>query len=238
MGPIGAEALDVYFLGERAPDADEVWLAYRVALRELAAEEATYRVMGRSRQIEIDRIHEAVQKDPDGVFEFTGTEASIAYRPGYGTVMTARISFRLARPIEDYDRIAICLGKLPGVLYGRLYNVEYDRWQNETRLAAYQAAGKPTAGLTLGRDEIFNKPCVDIQRNPGRYIDRGEYVETLGQYMWLPKTFWKLAGAKQESVCAALPHWVVGAFIRLRLSEQSFTESNPPSGKIRRLLFP
>lgn len=231
-------ALVVMFPGNAAPVASDVWRRCDEWLEHVHLSEQKYLVMGRRRPVQRQELAKLVHHDEIGIFEFEGELATASFRPGRSGVMLASVKLPAGPQISDFDVFVVNVASLGGALYARTCDPEYDWWQNEDRVSAYKAVGRPFAHLKLGRDEIFGEPCIDTSGHPGRWVEREGYVEALGQYMWLPQTFWKTTGANEGRVRAAYPHVEVDGLLRICLSSAPFTDANPPSEEIRRMLFP
>jgi hypothetical protein len=80
----------------------------------------------------------------------------------------------------------------------RLYDSEYEFWQNAADPLQYQARNRSHEGLPM-RSNGFPPPLeqmvIDTSRNPGRRFLRRGFVEGVGCPMWLGETFWSLTGA-------------------------------------------
>jgi len=73
-------------------------------------------------------------------------------------------------------------------LQARLYDAEYDRWQNAKDLLTYESAGISHAHLpkiSNGLPFPLDRDVVDISSNPGRWALKHGYIEAVGSTMWL-----------------------------------------------------
>lgn len=110
---------------------------------------------------------------------------------------------RLVRDPEDTERWLAKLLKDERMVQARLYDFEYDHWQNAEDLAVYAAAGRSTAGLPMksnGYPFPLTQQIVDTDANPGRLRLRRGWIESVGATMWLGPQFWKISGANRAAL--------------------------------------
>lgn len=110
---------------------------------------------------------------------------------------------QVVRDLEDAERWVDKLLQDERFVQARLYDHEYDHWQNAEDLTFYSTAGRSIAGLPLksnGRPYPLTRQIVDIDANPGRWRLRRGYIESIGATMWLGEPFWRMSGAKRESI--------------------------------------
>lgn len=131
---------------------------------------------------------------------------------------------------------------------GRLYDHEYDYWQNAHDLLQYKSVGRSYAGLPMKSNGLpypLEQQIIDTSRNPGRRILRQGYVEAVGAVMWLGEQFWPLTGANKQEVLAA--DWLKceerpRGVLRVQAADTPFTTAEGASGdlqdRLRSLLFP
>lgn len=93
---------------------------------------------------------------------------------------------------EEAEEWISPLFKAPWFLQARVYDREYDIWQNMRSVNYYETKGRDHSCLPkvcnglpfpLGAEEI------DISRNPGRWELKLGYIECVGARMWLGKEF-------------------------------------------------
>lgn len=130
----------------------------------------------------------------------------------------------------------------------RLYDQEYEYWQNAYDPLQYTAVGRSYAGLPMKSNGLpfpLEQMIVDTSRNPGRRIFREGYVEGVGSVMWLGQQFWTLTGASEQSVLAA--DWLrcrqlSQGVLRVQAADEPFATSESASAelqdRLRLLLFP
>jgi len=130
----------------------------------------------------------------------------------------------------------------------RLYDHEYEYWQNAHDPLQYTAVGRSYAGLPMKSNGLpfpLEQQIIDTSQNPGRRVLRDGYVEAVGSVMWLGEPFWSLTGASKQAVlatdwlqCEPLPDGV----LRVQAADAPFTTAEGAFGdlqdKLRSLLFP
>jgi hypothetical protein len=130
----------------------------------------------------------------------------------------------------------------------RIFDEEFDEWQNREDIGAYEAAGKPHEHLPNTVSDLpapLNRSIIDISRNPGRSIWRDGFIEAVGSTMWLGDPFWELTRADPKKV-ANTPWLKVSKpfpnVLRIQAADRCFTSAEGESGeiqnKLRALLFP
>lgn len=130
---------------------------------------------------------------------------------------------------------------------GRLFDEEYDHWQNAEDPLEYEVAGRSMVGLPLksnGLPAPLDQMIVDVSRNPGRRVLRTGYVEAIGHRMWLGAEFFRrVPGAAREAITAA--SWLQatelpGGTVELLAQEHPFRDESTAElqDRLRALLFP
>lgn len=137
---------------------------------------------------------------------------------------------------------------LDSFVSARVYDVEYEYWQNAIDPLQFEANGKSYNHLPMRSNELpfpLEKSIIDTSNNPGRRCLRSSYIEAVGSIMWIGKSFWELTKAKQEKICEQ--DWIdckiLSANVTLvKSSETLFTlnggESLTIQNELRKLLFP
>jgi hypothetical protein len=130
----------------------------------------------------------------------------------------------------------------------RLFDGEYEFWQNVADPLEYRARGRSWEGLPMrpnGLPPPLGQMVIDTSHNPGRRVLRRGFVEAVGSPMWLGEAFWSLAGIQRDTVCSQ--PWLRcetlrAGVVRLRPAEAPFTTAGGEAGelqdRLRRLLFP
>jgi len=142
------------------------------------------------------------------------------------------------------------LGKLNQegfLILARIYDDQYEHWQNAKDPLLFQVAGRSMDGLPMksnGLPPPLNKVIVDTSANPGRRVLRDGYVEAVGHKMWLgPEFFRRVPGASREAVLAS--QWLnvterPDGIFELVAHEEPFVDDTTADmqNRLRRLLFP
>ncbi len=130
----------------------------------------------------------------------------------------------------------------------RLFDEEYEFWQNAEDPLQYEARGRSYEGLPMrsnGLPPPLEQMVIDTSRNPGRRILRRGFIEAVGCPMWLGESFWSITGTSRQVVCAQ--KWVrcetlPGGVVRLRSADAPFATAEGNAGELqeqlRRLLYP
>lgn len=110
----------------------------------------------------------------------------------------------------------------PGFVQARVYDHEYDFWQNASDPLQYTARGRSTEGLpTISNGLPFplEQVEIDISGNPGRWQLREGYIEAIGSTMWLGKSFPGRTGAQLDALkqLGWLRTTVSGTVLRLQV---------------------
>jgi hypothetical protein len=133
-------------------------------------------------------------------------------------------------------------------IHARVYDIEYEYWQNTSDPLQYESAGKAYSHLPMKSNGLpfpLEKTIIDISNNPGRRVLRSGYIEAVGSIMWLGKEFWGLTNAKQKNICAQ--DWIAcealsASVILIKAAEPPFVQDEGEElniqNKLRELLFP
>lgn len=93
--------------------------------------------------------------------------------------------------------------KFDSFIQARVYDREYEYWQNATDPLEYEAAGKLHEHLSKKSNELpppLEQMVIDTSNNPGRRVLRDGYVEAVGSVMWLGEPFWQVTGVDKKVV--------------------------------------
>jgi hypothetical protein len=110
---------------------------------------------------------------------------------------------RLVRDVEHAEQWLAKLLDDERLVQARLYDPEYDRWQNAEDLLIYEAEGRDATGLprkSNGFPHPLTREIVDISGNPGRWTLRHGWIESIGATMWFGPAFWKSSGANRVAL--------------------------------------
>jgi hypothetical protein len=145
----------------------------------------------------------------------------------------------------DIELLRVLSSTMP-LVAARLYNSEYEHWQNAYDPIQFAAAGRAMEGLPMKSNDLpppLDQMIVDTSRNPGRRILRNGYVEAVGHKMWLgPEYFRRVPGASREAVTSA--SWLRVAegpgVIEVVANDEPFVDNGSAEvqDRLRRLLFP
>jgi len=147
-------------------------------------------------------------------------------------------AFNWVRPFFVFDSF----------ISSRVYNTEYEHWQNAFDPLQYEAVGKSYGHLPLisnGLPSPLEKEIIDTSNNPGRRCLKLGYVESIGSVMWIGKTFWELTKANRADIC--IQDWIDCEFqpfdvIQIKSAETLFVsgegEQRIIQENLRELLFP
>lgn len=135
-----------------------------------------------------------------------------------------------------------------GFRQARLFDEEYDFWQNAADPLQYETRGRSYEGLPMrsnGLPPPLEQMVIDTSRNPGRRVLRRGFIEAVGCPMWLGEAFWSITGANRNTICSQ--RWMRcetlrGGVVRLRPADAPFTTAEGKAGKLqeqlRRLIYP
>ncbi len=169
----------------------------------------------------------------------------------YSHVANSDLSFVSAegcvRDEEDAERWLVPFVGGDEFRQARLYDADYEFWQNAADPLQYRARGRSYEGLPMrpnGLPPPLDQMVIDISRNPGRRVLRRGFVEAVGCPMWLGESFWRITGASREVVCAE--DWLrcetwCGSVVRLRPEGAPFETGEGRLGavqeRLRNLLY-
>jgi hypothetical protein len=146
---------------------------------------------------------------------------------------------------EDASGWLSPLLSLEPFVHARVYDREYEFWQNASDPLQYEVRGRSLEGVKIFRNQNLNYDFVDTSSNPGRRVMRDGYIEALGHIMWLSPKFWEKVGrsildVEASGLCRSTSK--VGSVDVLRFADQPFTSAEGEEGllqdRLRSLLFP
>lgn len=103
----------------------------------------------------------------------------------------------------DASRWMDALVSLSGFLHGRLYDKDYDSWQNTNDPGWYQRKKRPYQHLPMRNNGLpppLNRMEIDTSHNPGRRVLRRGFVEAVGAPMWLSAKFLAQMGITESEL--------------------------------------
>ena len=235
-----ALALELVFQGSSyEPSAG--WEAVVPMLREAGLLEGIYKVVAAGAPVTVERVSSVLRKKRSTFFAVEGNVTTCSNALGKGGAWCLDIEFHEESRIPATDLMnnwIAPMGSIGRLHYARLYDTVWEQWQNERQVAKFGYVGRSIEGLKLVWDSTFEEEVVDTTVNPGRIVERDGYMEAVGHQMWLPEEFWKLTGANRGALEAAFPSRTMDDLLAVSLSPKPFGDTNLPSEKLRRLLFP
>ena len=107
------------------------------------------------------------------------------------------------RSTEDACLWMDALVLLPSFMEGRLYEEEYEFWQNAKDPLEYKARNKPYDHLPMrsnGLPPPLEQSEIDTSANPGRRLLRKGFIEAVGSPMWLGAEFLSLVNVSESDL--------------------------------------
>ncbi len=125
----------------------------------------------------------------------------------WATLRAYNVSFlQIATSIKsvvDADRWMESLTRLPSFVLGRLYDEEYDFWQNASDPLEYRARSRLYSHLPTrsnGLPPPLEQMEIDTSKNPGRRELRNGLIEAVGSPMWFSAEFLDRMGLTQSEL--------------------------------------
>jgi hypothetical protein len=129
---------------------------------------------------------------------------------------------------EELTSIGWSLMMLSGLLYGRIYDPDFDFIQNATDPQTYKAKGCSLDGLRLVDDPYtLGGKKIDISQNSGRAVWYDNYVERISHVMWFTKLFWQHTNQMMSTFKWAERTEQRDDVVLLAASKEPFTIQNP-----------
>ncbi len=155
-------------------------------------------------EINLSQVINVIKRKKKPHFHIKCGEGTIHYSP----VGNSDLSFlgieKCVTDIEDAARWVNPFLLFDSFINARVYDIEYEYWQNASDPLQYESAGKTYNHLPMKSNELpfpLEKNIIDISNNPGRRVLRHGYVEAVGSTMWIGKEFWGLTNSKKNDVC-------------------------------------
>ncbi len=171
------------------------------------------------------------------------------YRLEWSGVNNNDLAFLNATGTKEGEPLALVSSlseKMP-LTTARLYDDEYEHWQNAHDPLQYDAVGRSMEGLPMKKNDLpppLDKMIVDTSRNPGRRILRDGYVEAVGHRMWLGSEFFRrVPGTRRDAIISASALKVTELredLLDIVAHDEPFIDSSTADlqDRLRRLLFP
>ncbi|MDH5228464.1 MAG: hypothetical protein OEY38_00165 [Gammaproteobacteria bacterium] len=124
----------------------------------------------------------------------------------------------------------------PFFVQARLYDGEYDRWQNMEDIAYYESEGRDHSNLPKKSNGLpfpLESEVIDISRNPGRWDLKNGYIECVGSTMWMSKDLLRDIGADNFAMeCVS----DLGSVLKLDVQDECFKESTGEEAEAQKVL--
>lgn len=136
--------------------------------------------------------------------------------------------------------------KTSSIVSARVYDSEYERWQNAEDPLEFESSGRTLEGVRMISNALpppLEQMIVDTSMNPGRRVLRDGFVEAVGHRMWLGGEFdARVQGFRRDPLFAASWLHVVElneGLLELEVSESAFLDSDSAAiqDRLRALLF-
>ena len=129
----------------------------------------------------------------------------------------------------------------PDFVQGRLYDGEYDRWQNMEDITYYESEGRDHSSLPKKSNGLpfpLESEVIDISRNPGRWALKKGYIECVGSTMWISKALLKALGVDNFAMECVTD---LGSILKFDVQDECFKESIGEEAEaqnvLRKMLF-
>lgn len=134
----------------------------------------------------------------------------------------------LANSLEVAHSLIAALTDEPAFVQARVYDAEYDRWQNAENITLFEVANVEHSQLPKKSNGLpfpLTQEVVDISNNPGRWVLRKGYIEAVGSPMWVSKSLLNSLGVDEKELmnvdCFAVED--LGGVLKIVACEQCFT---------------
>ena len=123
----------------------------------------------------------------------------------------------------------------------RVADREYDRWQNMEEPRYYESRGVDHSNLPKkdnGQPFPLSAEIIDTSGNPGRWVLRNGYIESVGSTMWLSKTqLDRLNVTTTDIEQAGFVRSSEGDnYVKLKVADECFSTSEGVEGELQREL--
>lgn len=137
---------------------------------------------------------------------------------------------KLANSIEVAQSLIEALIDESGFVQARIYDAEYDRWQNAESLTLFEVECVEHAHLPKKSNGLpfpLTQEIVDISKNPGRWVLRNGYIEAVGAFMWVSKSLLHVVGVDEKKLmdidCFVVED--LGGVLKISAYDQCFTSA-------------
>lgn len=238
------ESLELIFTSDGI-DTEKLWQLIFSVIRFEGVEEPSYQLVDRI--IPTDEMGSALRsREHFGIL-------GMAYSFDYCPVEQFDHCLLTVQPLKecqrrDWDRWVASLGSLESFINARIYDVEYEFWQNAQDVLEYESNGRNYGSLAMVSNGLpfpLTKQIIDISRNPGRRILRRGFVEGVGSTMWIGPNFIKRTQTRLQKLrdwqfCQVTPF--DGNLFKIKIQEACFDCGGGRQGllqnQLRQLLYP
>lgn len=133
-----------------------------------------------------------------------------------------------ANSLEMAHSLIAALIDEPAFVQARVYDAEYDRWQNAENITLFEVANVEHSHLPKKSNGLpfpLTQEVVDISNNPGRWVLRKGYIEAVGSPMWVSKSLLNSLGVDEKELmdvdCFSVKD--LGSVLKIVACEQCFT---------------
>lgn len=133
-----------------------------------------------------------------------------------------------ATSLEMAQSLISALIDEPAFVQARVYDAEYDRWQNAESLTLFDVAHVEHTHLPKKSNGLpfpLTQEIVDISNNPGRWVLREGYIEAVGSPMWVSRSLLNSLGVDEKELMNVDCFFVedMGDVLKIVACEQCFT---------------
>lgn len=196
--------------------------------------EPSYR-LNANKTVNVHSVEKRLSKLEEFMLSGTLSEWGLAFTSF--KLQRAYFELRNASTFPDAHRWVQALVSCGEFVSARLYDWDYEKWQNERDVSAFLRTGREVRGLKLVDDPLAGKR-VDISRNPGRSVGGAGFRNALGHQMWFSPLFFSAVGRTPEEVTTlAQEACQEGKYLHVSFSRAPYGTHNPPPEELRRKLF-
>ncbi len=147
---------------------------------------------------------------------------------------------------ESCEKILHPLFELPSFLQARIYDDEYNLWQNMDDITYYEASGREHSNLPKINNGLpfpLEATVIDISSNPGRYIFRDGYIEFISALMWFNKSLLEKLNSNLEELKKQdfVTFNDYNSYIEIKANDKAFVENDGTENKqilLRKFVYP
>src|SRR5262245_30492601 len=171
-----AEAVELFFAEEF--DAFATCESALQLLEAAGLTDSPFEIAGRKAKVAADKLVAKLSKLKDPFFWVDSDRVTLKTTPYRAGGASITVKFRnVQAPARD-----VLDEWLPTALEGhgrfaRLFDSEWEQWQNETQISKFGLVGRSAAGLKRTWDPVFEEEIIDTSANSGRFLVRDGYLE-------------------------------------------------------------